>query len=411
MRAVSGFIVQTLSTAGSMNLDEEIAAIMPEAVEWRHHLHSIPELGLEEKETARFVAARLRAMGLDVAEGIGVTGVVGTLRGRRGEGISLGLRAELDALPIDEETNLSYRSQRPGHMHACGHDGHMAMLLAAAKILADGGADFAGTVNFIFQPAEEGLGGALAMLSDGLFERFPCDEIYAAHNGPFPLGTVVVHHGVVCAAADIFRIEIKGRGGHTSVPHASVNPLHSAARLLLGLESLPSRVTDARHASVLTVGALNGGEAFNVIPDRVRMAGSIRSLNMQARERLEAALRAQVAGIEAAEGVTCTLDYQRAFVVGENDPVVAEHLICAALATVGQEHLTIDPPPDMGAEDFGFMMEQRPGCLFMLGQDEPGNSPLLHDPGYDFNDRLLPIGAKLWVKLVNQRLGGGESLE
>lgn len=388
-----------------MNIDADIARILPDVTRWRHHLHAIPELGLEESETAAFVAARLREFGLEVTERVGVTGVVGTLRGRRGPGRAIGIRAELDALPIIEQTNLAYRSQRPGRMHACGHDGHMAMLLGAARVLAEAGTDFAGTMHFIFQPAEEGRGGALAMLEDGLFERFPCDEIYAAHNGPFPLGQVVVHHGVVCAAADIFRIEIRGRGGHTSVPHESISPLHAAARLLLAIESLPGRVADARHPAVVVVGALNGGEAFNVIPDHATMAGSVRCLDRQVRDRIEAAMRAQIAAIEVAEGVTCTLDYQRAFAVGENDPAVADHLIRAADEALGADRLLIDPPPDMGAEDFSFMMEKRPGCLFLLGQDEPGNAPLLHDPHYDFNDRLLPIGTRLWVTLARQRLG------
>lgn len=389
-----------------MPLPARIAPLVPEMTAWRHHLHSIPELGLEEVETAAYVADLLRSFGLEVTEGVGQTGVVATLRGKRGPGPSLGLRAELDALPMTEQRKLDYASKRLGRMHACGHDGHMAMLLGAAKALAEDGADLAGTVHFIFQPAEEGRGGAAAMLRDGLFERFPCDEVYATHNHARPLGSVMVYHDVLAAACDIFHIDVRGVGGHASSPHNTVNPLHAAARLLIALEGLPARVTDARHASVVTIGALNGGEAFNVIPDHVRMAGTVRCLDMATRSRIEAAIRRQVDAVALAEGVTITLDFQNAFSVTRNTAAEADHVIAVATAMFGAENVIVDPLPQMGSEDFCFMLEQRPGCYFLLGQKDDAHTQYCHDTHYDFNDRLLGIGAAFWVALVRHRLAG-----
>jgi amidohydrolase len=384
--------------------DDTLDTLLPRITGWRHALHAMPELGLEEVRTAAFVAARLREMGLEVTEGVGGTGVVGTLRGRA-PGRSIGLRAELDALPMTETRPLPWASTVPGRMHACGHDGHMAMLLGAAAVLAGDGPPARGTVHFIFQPAEEGRGGAKAMLADGLFDRFPCDEIYATHNASRPVGQVAVHHGVLAASCDILHIRIAGRGGHAAMPHDAVNPLHAAARLLLALEGLPARITDARHPSVVTIGALNGGEAFNVIPDRVTMAGTVRCLDMTARARLEDAIRREAAAVAAAEGVTVQLDYDSAFSVTRNTPAEADHVIRVASALLGAGNVDIDPPPEMGSEDFCFLLEERPGCYFLLGQEDADHLPVCHDTQYDFNDRVLGIGTRLWVALVRDRLG------
>jgi hippurate hydrolase len=282
----------------------------------------------------------------------------------------------------------------------------MAMLLGAARALAtDPG--FAGTVRFIFQPAEEGLGGARAMLADGLFERFPCDEIYAVHNCDAPLGQVIVHHGPMAAAADSFEITLSGRGGHAAEPHRARNPLPAAARLLLALESLPGRVTDARLPCVLTVAALNAGSAFNVIPDTARLSGTVRALDEDARATLEAALRRQAAAIADAEGLGVNIDYRSPFPVTRNTHANAEHVIAAARELFGAASVSVDPPAEMGSEDFGFMLEERPGCCFLLGQGDAEHRAVCHDTAYDFNDRLLEIGAKLWVRLVERRLGCG----
>ncbi len=388
-----------------MTLNPAVRQFVPDMTAWRRHLHSIPELGLEEVETAAEVARLCRSFGLRVTEGVGRTGVVASLQGRRGAGLSLGIRAELDALPMTELRNLPHASRRPGVMHACGHDGHMAILLGAARALA-ANPDFAGTVHFIFQPAEEGRGGAQAMLADGLFDRFPCDEIYALHNSAHPLGTVVVHHGVIAAAADRFEITLTGQGGHAATPHDARNPLSAAARILLALESLPARVADARLPVVVTVGALNGGSAFNVIPGQATMSGTVRALDMEARARVEAEIRRQVAGIAMAEGVVADLDYRSPFSVTRNTAPEADHVIAAARHLFGADLLLIDPAPEMGSEDFGFMLEQRPGCYFQLGQGDADHTAFCHDPRYDFNDRVLEAGASLWVRLVEARLGG-----
>ena len=392
-----------------LNINPAIRALLPEMTGWRHALHAMPELGLQEVETAAKVAALCRGFGLTVTEGVGVTGVVATLQGQRavkgGErGRSIGIRAELDALPMTEVLSLPYASTRPGVMHACGHDGHMAILLGAAKALA-ANADFAGQVHFIFQPAEEGLGGALAMLADGLFDRFPCDEIYALHNSGHPLGRVLVHHGVVAAAADRFVITITGQGGHAATPQDARNPLSAAARMLIALESLPARVTDARLPVVITIGALNGGDAFNVIPASAKLAGTVRALDMATRTRIEAEIRRQVTAIATAEGVTIEIDYASPFSVTRNTAPEADYVIAAATAIFGAGRVVIDPPPEMGSEDFGFMLEQRPGCYFQLGQGDADHRAYCHDVTYDFNDLALEPGASLWVRLVMDRLG------
>lgn len=383
-----------------------LAEAVPDMTGWRRSFHASPELGFEEKETAAKVADLCRGFGLDVATGIGGTGIVATLHGRHGQGVNIGLRAELDALPMTETKPRPHASRHPGVMHACGHDGHMAMLLGAARALA-ADPDFAGTVRFIFQPAEEGLGGARAMLADGLFERFPCDEIYAVHNCDAPLGRVIVHHGAMAAAADSFEITLTGQGGHAAEPHRARSPLAAAARLLLALESLPARVTDARCPCVLTVASLNAGSAFNVIPDTARLTGTVRALDEDARATLEAALRRQAAAIAEAEGLSVDVDYRSPFPVTRNTHQEAAHVIAAARDLFGEAMVSIDPPAEMGSEDFGFLLEQRPGCCFLLGQGDDEHRAVCHDTAYEFNDRLLEIGASLWVRLVERRFGCG----
>lgn len=388
-----------------MKLIPSVQQLVHDMTAWRHYMHANPEIGFEETGTAAFIAERLSAFGLDVVEGIGGTGVVGTLRGRKGPGRSIGLRAELDALPIQEVQPHPYASRVPNRMHACGHDGHMAMLLGAARALS-ASPDFAGTVHFIFQPAEEGLGGAKAMIADGLFERFSCDEIYALHNCERPLGTVEVHHGAVAASADKFVIELAGRGGHAAYPHLSVNPLPAAAGLLLALQSLPARINSAMNPAVVTVASINAGDAFNVIPASVRMTGTVRTLDKDSRRALEAAIRRQVEAHAAAESLTARFDCQTLFGVTVNNPAEADHVIFAARSVVGDELVAVDPPPEMGSEDFCYMLDERPGCYFMVGQADDEHGATLHDNKYDFNDRALPIGASIWVSLVEHRLGG-----
>ncbi|WP_421694556.1 amidohydrolase [Aestuariivirga sp.] len=388
-----------------MKLVSSVQQLVADMTRWRHELHAIPELGFEEARTAAFVAETLRSFGLDVTEGVGGTGVVGTLRGRKGDGPSLGLRAELDALPIHETRGLAHASKTPNRMHACGHDGHMAMLLGAAKALSLS-PDFSGVVHFIFQPAEEGLGGAKAMIADGLFDRFPCDEIYAAHNCERPLGAVEVHHGVVAASADKFTIELKGRGGHAAYPHLAANPLPAAAGLLLSLQSLPARINSAMQPAVVTVASIHAGEAFNVIPESVRMNGTVRALDKDARAALELAVRRQVEAHAQSESLEFTIDYVSLFGVTANHAAEADHVIAVAGEVAGREHVNVDPPAEMGSEDFCYMLDERPGCYFLLGQGDVQHAAAVHDPHYDFNDKLLPIGASLWVRLVEHRLGG-----
>ena len=389
-----------------MKLVASVQQLEPEMTAWRHHLHANPELGFEEFMTARFVADKLRSWGIETTEGVGRTGVVGTLRGRLGAGRSLGIRADMDALPMTEVRPLPHVSRFAGRMHGCGHDGHTTMLLGAASALARS-PDFAGTVPFIFQPAEEGRGGALAMLNDGLFERFPCDEVYAMHTCERPLGEIAVHRGTVAAAADRFEIVVQGRGGHAAMPHLAINPLPIAARILLAIEALPGRLTDVHSPAIVTVGSLRAGEAFNTIPDTALLTGTVRTFDRNVQRTLEAAIRRIAAGEADAFGASVDISYESPFAPTINTPAQADAMIAIASEVMGPGRIVVDPPPEMGSEDFCYMLEQRPGCYFLLGQADDAHQAAAHDTNYDFNDAILPIGASLWVRLVERRLSAG----
>ena len=386
-----------------MNIVPSVQQIELEMSGWRCHIHAHPELGFQERDTASFVAGKLKSWGIDTVEGVGRTGVVGSLTGRGGKGASIGIRADMDALPMTEATGLPYASKFAGRMHACGHDGHTTMLLGAACALARS-RDFAGTVHFIFQPAEEGLGGAKAMLADGLFDRFPCEEVYALHNGERRFGQVVVHERVLAAACDRFEIRICGSGGHAAMPHLACDPIPIAARVLLAIEALPSRLIDAMAPSMVTVGCIKAGEAFNTIPEEATLIGTVRCFDTAIRDRLEAAIR-QIAKAEAEMyGARAEIDFQTLFAPTINTPEQARFLAKVAAGVVGEENILRDPPPEMGSEDFSFMLQERPGCYFMLGYADAEHTAFLHDTKYDFNNAILPIGASIWVRLVEERL-------
>ena len=386
-----------------VNLHPVIQKLESEMTAWRRRLHARPELGFEETEKARFVGDKLRSFGIETTEGIGRTGVVGTLNGRLGAGETLGLRADMDALPMQEARPLPHASTSPGRMHACGHDGHVATLLGAAAALARA-PDFAGTVRFIFQPAEEGLGGALAMLDDALFDRFPCDRIFAFHNSERPLGQVVIYHNVVAAAADRFKITIRGRGGHAATPHFAIDPIPIAARILLAIEALPGRMTEAASPAVVTVGAIHAGDAFNIIPDTATMIGTVRCFDEQVRATLEASIKRITEGEAALYGASAEVAYQTLFAVTVNDAEQARRLGNAAAEVVGADRIVWNPAPELGSEDFSFMLQRRPGCYFLIGQGDSEHGAVCHDTQYDFNDRVLAIGASIWVRLVEREL-------
>ncbi|WP_442582487.1 M20 aminoacylase family protein [Mesorhizobium sp. ASY16-5R] len=386
-----------------MKLVPSVQQLEGEMTAWRRHLHANPELGFEEVETARFVAERLRSWGIETAEGVGRTGVVGTLKGRLGPGASIGIRADMDALPMTEARPLPHASRIPGRMHGCGHDGHTSMLLGAASALARS-PDFAGTVHFIFQPAEEGRGGALAMLEDGLFGRFPCDEVYALHNCERPLGEVAIHRGAVAAAADRFEIVVRGRGGHAATPHMANDPIPIAARILLAIEGLPGRLTNVHSPAIVTVGSFRAGEAFNTIPDVATLTGTVRTFDPDAQKALESAIRRIAASEAEAFGATVDIRYESPFAPTINTRVEAEAMAAVARDVMGAGRIVLDPPPEMGSEDFCYMLQQRPGCYFLLGQADDAHQAVAHDTHYDFNDAILPIGASLWARLVERRL-------
>jgi hippurate hydrolase len=386
-----------------MPINPAIQDLVPDAQAWRRHLHANPELLYNVQRTAEFVAERLREFGCDeVRTGIGRTGVVGVIRGRKGaRNRVIGLRADMDALPIEEMTNLPYRSTVPGKMHACGHDGHTAMLLGAARYLARA-RDFSGTAVVIFQPAEEGGAGAKAMIDDGLMETFAIDEVYAMHNWPkVPVGVFALRKGPVLASADFFTIRLEGKGGHAAYPHLCVDSIVAGAQIVTALQTIVSRNVEPLDSCVISVARFSAGSANNVLPQTAELEGTTRTMSPATRDLAERRIREIVAGIAAASGIGATVDYHRDYPPTVNHPAQTEFAASVARQLVGSERVLTELPPQMGAEDFAFMLEARPGAFIMIGN---GDSAGLHHPGYDFNDAALPYGMAYFAGVVETAL-------
>lgn len=373
--------------------------LLTEAVAWRHDLHAHPELGFAEVRTSAMIARLLAGWGLRVTTGIGRTGVVGTLGD--GSGPALAIRADIDALPIAEETGLAYASTAPGRMHACGHDGHAAILLLAARLAASswqGG----GTVHFVFQPAEESEGGGRAMVEDGLFERAPADAIYALHNWPdLSVGEVCAAPGPMMAAFAVFDITLRGLGGHAAMPHKAAGVVSSAAALVTALHELPARRIDPLDPAVLTVTQIHCGAAYNVSPQTAVVSGTARWFSATAGDALERELRRAAQGVAAAQDCTAEIAYSRRYPATINTAPEAARLVSVA----AEAGLTaVAGAPSMASEDFAFMLADRPGAYAWLGARRDGENPGLHAPRFDFNDTLIPQGAQLWTRLIERTL-------
>jgi hippurate hydrolase len=392
-----------------MPVINRIAEFHPEMTEWRRDFHMHPELGFEEHRTAGIVAEKLRAFGCDeVVTGIAKTGVVGVIHGRNGKtGRAIGLRADMDALPIEEATGLPHASVIPGKMHACGHDGHTTMLLGAAKYLAET-RNFDGTVYVVFQPAEENLAGGGVMVEEGLFERFPMERIFGLHNFPsVPEGTFVWREGPVMAAVANLEVTITGQGAHGAMPFQGNDPIVIAASIVQALQSIVARNLDAADAGVITIGHISGGHTYNVIPETVRMLGTARWFLPEVGDLLEAKFKALVTGIAASFGATATAEFLRAYPATVNEVESTGLARRAALAVAGEARVAHMPKSTMGAEDFAFMLNAKPGAYLMLGGGKTGKEANVHHPLYDFNDDILPIGASYWVTLTEQLLPRG----
>lgn len=376
-----------------------IAALTPEITAIRRDIHRHPELMYEVHRTAGLVADKLREWGVDeVVTGIGQTGVVGVIKGRNAaSGKVIGLRADMDALPIHEETNLEHRSTIPGKMHACGHDGHTAMLLGAAKYLTET-RDFDGTAVLIFQPAEEGGAGAKAMIDDGLITRFGIQEVYGMHNKPgVPVGQFEITKGPAMAAADRIHIKIEGKGGHAAAPHNSNDPIVACCALVSALQTVASRNVNPLDSMVVSVTALNAGEAFNVIPQTAEIKGTVRTLTPETRAIAQKRITAIVEGVKKAFDMKYELEYHLGYPVTFNHHGQTDFATSVTKETFGSDAITTDIPPTMGSEDFSYMLEERPGSFINIGN---GDSAGLHHPAYEFNDAVIPVGVKYWASLI-----------
>jgi len=386
-----------------MTTTEQIAPLHAEMTAWRRDIHAHPELGFQETRTAGLVADRLTAFGLEVTRGVGRTGVVGTLRAGSGRR-AIGLRADMDALPIDEANTFGHRSQHAGVMHACGHDGHTAMLLGAAAYLART-RRFDGTVHFIFQPAEEGLGGARAMVDDGLFERFPCEAIFGMHNRPsLAVGRFAVRAGPMMAGGAFFDIQVTGKGTHGARPEAGIDAALAAAQIAVTLQSIVARNIAPVETAVLSVTRLHAGDAYNVIPQTATLGGTVRAFSRDVMREVESAMRRVATNTAAAFGASADVDFRELFAPTVNDPAEAEFAarICSEL--VGADNVDRQPPLIMASEDFSFMLERVPGCYLNIGNGDGAGGCEVHNPGYDFNDAALPLGAAFYARLVETRL-------
>jgi amidohydrolase len=385
-----------------MPIVNRVADLHKEITGWRRDFHAHPELQYDVHRTAASVAELLKSFGCDeVVPGIGRTGVVGVIGGRKPGRKIIGLRADMDALPLEEETDLPYKSTVPGKMHACGHDGHTAMLLGAAKYLAET-RNFAGTAVVIFQPAEEGGGGGLAMVKDGLMSRFGIEEVYGMHNYPgLPLGQFGIRQGPMMAAADYIDIVVEGRGGHAARPHQTIDSVLVGAQIINQLQSIVSRNVDPLHSAVVSICEFHAGHTNNVLPQRAQLRGTVRSLTPKVRDLLEKRIGEVVEGTARLHGAAAKVTYRRGYPVLVNHERQVSFAADIAREVAGADKVDTDFPPMMGAEDFSFMLQERPGAFIFVGN---GDSAALHNPAYDFNDEIIPFGVSYWVRLAETAL-------
>ncbi len=387
-----------------MSLIDKINKIKKEMVDWRRKLHSFPELGFEEYKTSNFIQTKLNQFGIKFYKNIAKTGIVAEIEGVEKGNKSIGLRADMDALPMTEENNFDHKSKVIGKMHACGHDGHIAMLLGAAKYLSST-RNFSGKVYLIFQPAEEGLGGGKVMIEEGLFEKFPVDSVWGMHNWPgIEPGQAAVNNNIVMASSDSFFIEIVGKGGHAAAPQHSLDPIPIASLIVSGLQSIVSRNIDPLESSVLSVTKINAGSAFNVIPNKVEICGTCRTFKEKNRIKLEKMMKSIVINIAQAYGAKAKMKYKKIFPVTVNTEMESEKAIKSLQDVLGVSSVMKNIPPSMGSEDFAFMLEQRPGAYILLGSGGASKGKMLHTTKYDFNDEILTLGASYWSKLVENEL-------
>ncbi|MGO4440845.1 M20 aminoacylase family protein [Rhizobium sp. RAF56] len=377
------------------------AELQNEVAEWRRHIHANPGLLFDVEHTAAFVAEKLKEFGVDeIATGIGRTGVVGLIRGRS-EGRTIGLRADMDALPLTEISGKPWASTTPGKMHACGHDGHTAMLLGAAKYLAET-RNFDGNIAVIFQPAEEGGGGGNLMVQDGMMERFRIEEVYGMHNLPgLPVGQFAIRKGSIMASTDEFNITIKGRGGHAAMPHTTIDPIAIGAQVVTNLQLIASRSVNPLRSVVVSVTKFIAGSAMNVIPNEAKLSGTVRTLDAEVRDLAEKRLREVANNIAAAHGAEAEIAFHRNYPVTFNHATETDHAVAAASAIAGPANVNPEIDAMMGGEDFSYMLNARPGAFIFMGN---GDTAGLHNPAYDFNDEAISHGISYWVRLAEQRL-------
>jgi len=385
---------------------ELIRSYHAELTEVRHDIHAHPELAFQERRTSNLIAEKLAGWGVEVHRGLAKTGVVGVVRGRGNSNRGIGLRADMDCLPMNETGTVPYRSQHEGRMHACGHDGHTTMLLGAARYLAET-RNFDGTAYLIFQPAEESGGGGQVMVKEGLFERFPANEIYALHNWPgLPPGKIAVGTGPMMAATDEIQITVRGRGGHAAMPHLVVDPVVACAHIITALQTVASRNVSPVDALVVSIASMQTSQvgAFNVIPDTVRLVGTVRSFRPETRELAERRIREIATKVAEALGGSAEIDYRRGYPATVNSAREAAFAARVGERIFGKGNVVTDPEPTMGGEDFSYMLLERPGAYVFLGQGGSPGGCFLHNPGYDFNDEVIPLGAGYLAALVEDSL-------
>ncbi|MGB3111118.1 MAG: M20 aminoacylase family protein [Psychrobacter alimentarius] len=376
--------------------------LLGEVKQWRQHIHSQPELGFKEFKTSSFIVDKLKSFGIEVHQGLGGTGVVGILK--NGSGPTIGIRADIDALPIKEQNDIEHKSTHENCMHACGHDGHTSVLLGTAKYLSQH-KDFSGTIYFIFQPAEEVLGGAKAMIDDGLFDKFPMDAVYGLHNWPgLPVGEIAVNNGPMMASFDTFEITLTGKGTHAAMPHLGADPIAAGAALITNIQSIVSRRISPLKSGVISVTQMNSGDTTNVIPDYAILKGTVRSFDMDVRQSMQDMLTEMVAVLPPLYGVTGEMDYHIRYPVTTNDSQAYLEIKEAATNVLGADKVNTDVEPSMASEDFSFMSQEVKGAYFWLGVDGSSPSKPLHNAAYDFNDDAIETGIKVWVSLVESQL-------